>query len=295
MQNPQQISVREIATEFYKHRWFIFIFTITTSLLALVTSLVLPKHYSATALVSPVSRSASGGASGAVGSALSKFGGIASLVGLQTGSGSDKAIDIATLKSQVLTRRYIQKYNLMPILYKGKWNSKTNSWRGNNQARIPTLWQANKYFQKHIRTVTEDRKTGLYDVTITWTDPVTAAKWANGIVELTNHYLRRKAIAEANRDIAYLNAQAAMTSVVQVKEAIYNLMEQEIRDAMIANGQREYALKVVDPAFPPDRPSWPLPWLWTLIGFLIGALLSIGIVAFRIGWSEPDHREVSKI
>lgn len=285
MQNPEQISVKDVATVFCRHRWFILAFTIGATLAALVASFALPKHYSATVLVSPVSTSA-GGSGGAVGSMLSKFGGIASLVGLQSGSGSDKAADIATLKSQVLTRRYIQKNNLLPMLYAKKWNAKTGRWRSNNPAKIPTLWQANQDFKRHIRTVTEDRKTGLYRVTITWTDPVIAATWANGLVALTNHYLRKKAISEANNDIAYLNTQAATTSIVQVKEAIYKLMEQEIRDAMIANGQREYALKVIDPAFPPNRPSSPIPWLWAVIGFLSGLLISVGVVTFRIGWSE---------
>lgn len=293
MQNPEQISVRDVAAEFYKHRWFILAFTIGTTFAALVTSIVLPKHYSATVLVTPVSRN-TGGSSSSVGSMLSKFGGIASLIGLQSGSGSDKIADIATLKSQVLTRRYIEKNNLLPILYAKKWDAETHKWRTRNPKKIPTLWQANQYFKKYVRTVTEDKKTGLYRVTITWTDPVIAAAWANGLVALTNQYLRQKAIREANSDIAYLKSQAAVTSIVQVKEAIYDLMEQEIRDAMIANGQHEYALKVIDPAFPPDKPSSPSPFLWTLIGFLSGLLISVGVVTFRIGWSESGVGAVNE-
>lgn len=288
--SPEQISLREVAAIFWRYKFFIIGFTLSTTVAALIASLALPKHYEATVLVSPVSRKPGAGSGDTVGSMLSKFGGIASLVGLQSQSGADKAADIATLKSQILTRRYIEQNNLLPILYPKKWNAVARRWRTENPSKIPTLWKANQYFKKHIRTVTEDKNTGLYRVTITWTDPVTAATWANGIVALTNQYLRNKEIREVNRDITYLKTEATKTSIVQVKEAIYDLMEQEIRDAMVANGQHEYALKVIDPAFPPGKPTSPIPWLWTFVGFLVGVLLSVGTVIFRIGWSQPGSQ-----
>ena len=54
-------------------------------------------------------------------------------------------------------------------------------------------------------------------------------------------------------------------------------MQQEIRDEMVARGERDYALKVIDPAFVPEKPYSPLPLIWAVTGLLCGAALGVGV------------------
>jgi uncharacterized protein involved in exopolysaccharide biosynthesis len=119
-------------------------------------------------------------------------------------------------------------------------------------------------------------------LTITWTDPKVAAQWANGLAELTNNYLRQKAISESERNIAYLNDQLAKTSVVALRDSIYSLMESEIKKQMLARGTNEYALKVIDPAVPPEKPTSPKAMLWILMAFCAGLLFSSAYVFVRV-------------
>jgi LPS O-antigen subunit length determinant protein (WzzB/FepE family) len=98
---------------------------------------------------------------------------------------------------------------------------------------------------------------------------------------MTNDYLREKAINESERNITYLTDQAAKTDVVGVRQAIYSILQNEINKVMLARGSDEYALKVVDPASPPERPSSPRPLLWTAAGCLGGALLAMIIAITR--------------
>jgi uncharacterized protein involved in exopolysaccharide biosynthesis len=159
----------------------------------------------------------------------------------------------------------------------------TKNWKPGPPERRPTLWKANKVFEK-IRVVTEDKKLGLTTLSITWTDPATAAKWANDLVAAANDLLRAKAIHESEQHIAYLNQEVAGTDVAQVRTAIYAVLESEIKNVMLAKGPGDYALKVIDPAFPPEKRDGPLPLLWALIGSFAGFILSMIIIFIRRAW-----------
>ena len=174
----------------------------------------------------------------------------------------------------------------LPVLYASKWDRERNDWKTNDARSKPTLWKANKYFKEKIRRVSSDNKTGLVTLTITWSDPVFAAKWANDLVRMANDNLRDRAIAESERNISYLNEQAAKTDVVGIRQTIYNIMETEINKAMLAKGSEEYAFKIIDPAVVPEKPYSPRPVLWTL-GSLLGALvLSVAVAFVRIAWRK---------
>jgi uncharacterized protein involved in exopolysaccharide biosynthesis len=148
------------------------------------------------------------------------------------------------------------------------------------------LWKANRLFDKSVRRVTMSGKTGLVSLTITWTDPALASKWANDLVHLTNDYLRNKAIEETQRNISYLNAEAAKTNVIEARQAIFSVLRNEIDRAMLARGSQEYAFKVLDPAVQPELASSPVKKLWTLAGFGGGLFLAMLFSYLRTAWRE---------
>jgi uncharacterized protein involved in exopolysaccharide biosynthesis len=260
----------------WRRRWFVLVLTIIgTTAGALAAMLVSPK-YAASVLISPVSdRTSHSGLDAALGSAVSHLGGVSALAGLSL-SGSDivKAEAVATLQSAALTERYIRDGNLLPVLFSNKWDGELQRWNVPNPKLVPTLWKGNQYFGK-LRKVEQNAKTGLVTVTITWRDPVVAAQWANDLVRLTNEYMQDKAIQETERNIDYLNEQAAKTNVFELRRAIFDLMESEVKQEMMARGTVEYALKVVDPAIPPENKSSPQPLLWTFAGCALGFVLGV--------------------
>jgi len=121
-------------------------------------------------------------------------------------------------------------------------------------------------------------------LSIKWKDPQTAAKWANDLVAMTNDYQRGKAIEETDRNIAFLNDQALKSNVVEVRQAIYKILESEISKGMVARGSREYAFKILDPAVAPEKPSTPPPPIWILAGAFVGLLLSSAVVLLTFKW-----------
>ncbi|HEY6515929.1 MAG TPA: Wzz/FepE/Etk N-terminal domain-containing protein, partial [Steroidobacteraceae bacterium] len=260
----EQVSLKEVLQVLWLRRWRATGFTATLVALALIAAWLAPRKYEASILVDPVTQTPGESQMGGLRSMMSQFSGLGALAGLSLGSDSHRAETIAVLQSRQLTEQYIDDNHLLPILYAKRWDSRLKRWNTSKPKKIPTLWKANEYFKHSIRSVTESKKTGLVTLTITWKDPQLAAAWANGLVEAANDYLRAQAIGTSDRNIAYLKAQAAQTDDLGIKQAIYLVLENEIDDAMLARGKEQYALKVLDPAAAPDKPSFPQPVLWSL-------------------------------
>jgi uncharacterized protein involved in exopolysaccharide biosynthesis len=256
--------------------------TLGLGLLAGGLSAIQPNTYKATVVLSPVSNPTAAGRLAGQGS---QVGGIASLIGLSFGGDTSKAESLAVLQSESLTERFIHDNNLLPLLFKDQWDPVGRQWKGGPAERQPTLWKGNEAFAK-IRNVGEDKKLSLTALTITWTDPVTAAKWANDLVKAANQALRNQAIEESQQHIAYLQNEANGTDVAQVRAAIYAVLESEIKNVMLAKGPGDYALKIIDPAIPPEKRFGPQPLLWAIGGASTGLVLAVFVIFLRRAWQE---------
>ncbi|MDP9087169.1 MAG: Wzz/FepE/Etk N-terminal domain-containing protein [Pseudomonadota bacterium] len=280
-----EVSLSDTVGVLWRRKWLIAGVTLAFGVAAGAAALIVPKSYVALSVVSPVSNSQGGGAMSGLGALASQFGGLASLAGVAMPGDSKKFEYLAVLQSEILTEKYIQDNNLLPIIFQSKWNSDRNTWKSTDPKKIPTLWDGNAKFKKKIRSVSNDTKTGLATITITWTDPKLAAKWANDLVKITNEYLRAKAIHDSEASLAYLNEQALKTNEVAIRQGIYSLIQGEINKVMMAKGSEEYALRVVDPAVAPEKPFSPLPGIWILFGLLSGLMVSVVVVIYG-----PDVR-----
>ncbi len=280
-QTDDELVLREFVIGLWHNRWPVVALTAICAVAAGAASYLSPKKYEATLLLSPVTSQTNASGLGGLSSAISQLGGIASL-GLPISGGGAKAESLATLESATLTEQYIQENNLLPVLFHNSWDAQHGKWKDASLGKVPTLWKGNLFFGKAVRTVKEAPRTGLVTLTVTWTDPNAAAQWANGLVKMTNDYLREKAIRESDRNIAYLEGQLAKTSVMEIRNSIYSLMESEIKKQMLARGSDEYALKVIDPAQAPEKAASPQRLLWVLAGFCVGLLLSSIYIFVRV-------------
>jgi uncharacterized protein involved in exopolysaccharide biosynthesis len=288
-EQESEISLYQLVAVLSARRWLILCITALTTLVAGALALTVQKRYQASVIVSPVSSSESSSQMGTLSSLTSQFSGLASLAGVSVSGDSKKFEALAVLQSEALTERFVQQNDLLPVLYQKQWDSVAKRWKQSDPEKVPTLWKANRFFKNKIRTLNNDSKTGLATLTITWKDPQLAARWANQLVELANNYLRDKATRESERNIAYLTEQASKTDVVGVRQAIYSLLQNEINKEMLARGNNEYALKVVDPAFAPELPSSPQLILWLIVGFFGGLLAAVFVTLIRNSWQKNKN------
>jgi uncharacterized protein involved in exopolysaccharide biosynthesis len=278
MSNPAttEFGLAELLHELWRAKIVIACVMVVCAAAGATFGLLSDKVYEASVTISPVLEEPGGGRLGGLSSLASQYGGLASLAGISLPGKDKKDESLAVLQSELLTEAYIRDNDLLPVLYSKQWDAVARVWKTRHP---PTVWKANQYFKKTIRQVSEDRKSGLVMLSIRWKDARVAAKWANDLVKITNDYLRTKAIDESERNMRYLNEQASKGSVVEVQKLVYSMLQDEINKEMIAKGREEYALKVIDPAFVPERASSPGPWMLGAVGLAFGGVVS-ALVAF---------------
>jgi uncharacterized protein involved in exopolysaccharide biosynthesis len=196
---------------------------------------------------------------------LSQLGGLASLAGINLGSGGSQE-PLGVLKSQGFARRFIQRNNLVDALEKAKV-SREPALQGPKR-----LGDVLDFLRKSVLTVTEDKKTTLITVSIQWIDSAEAADWANKIADQINEEFRLQAIRESSQNLEYLRSQLTATDAVALQQALASLIETEMKKLMLARGTKAYVYSIVDRAEPPTKPSKPKKKVVVLLGFLAGLI-----------------------
>lgn len=207
------------------------------------------------------------------------LGGLATLAGINFGSSDNSALARTMLESRLVSQSLIEQYRLMPQLFPADWDQKTGKWKGDKED-WPTIQKAVERFQKDHLSVDYDNVDNRVTVAILWWDPDLAARIANSAVAVVNEMIRRQAQQEAERTTAYLQDELNKTSVVEMRAEIFGVMRQQMEADMYASVRTEYALKSVDPAYPPDAKHSDRPNRieFTLLGALIA--LTVSILAF---------------
>jgi uncharacterized protein involved in exopolysaccharide biosynthesis len=197
-------------------------------------------------------------------SLTSQLGGLASLAGVNLMQRGATRESHAVLQSRRLVEEFVSRNQLGGVLFQG-------------DKPPPTLWYAVRKFREEVLDIREDTRRGTVTVSIEWTSPQLAARWANGFVALANDILRTRALEESQRNIDYLNEQLARTDVIEMQRVMFGLIESETKTLMIAKGRTEYAFTVVDPAVAPEIRAKPRRTVIALIGAVLGLLIgSIG-------------------
>ena len=194
---------------------------------------------------------------------------LASLAGVNIGGGGDQE-PLAVLRSKSFAREFITEQNLMPVLFAGM----------KSDGPPPDIRDAVRIFEG-IRSVSDDKKTGLVTLGIRWKDPETAANWANLMVQRLNSRLRTQALAESQRNVDFLQKEMAATSVVSLQQSMGRVLEGEMQKLMLARGNEQFAFKVIDPATPPKHRDAPKRSLIAIVATLAGGFLGLLAVFLR--------------
>lgn len=224
-------------------------------------------------------------------SSLAQLGGLASLAGINIGGSGASQAPLAVLRSREIVRRFIQEQNLLHTVLFDQWDAQAGKWKQPVVAKQPDIRDAVRRFDRSIRSVSEDKKTGLVRLSITWTDAATAATWANLFVARVNAVLRDQAIGEAEENIKYLQKEMASTSVAPLQQSIGRVLESEMQKLMLARGAEQFAFKVIDPATPSKIRVRPKRVLIVGCFTIAGLFLSVLILLARSGLAGITGRE----
>ena len=274
--DEDEISLIDLWRVLVARKWMIFLVTTLFTLGAVRYALVAPEIYKAESTLAPVKQE-SGGQMAAL---ASQFGGLASLAGVNLGGGGGSTDEaIAILNSRKFLNSFIMEEQLMPVLFKERWDAEQKRWLVETKEGEPTLWDAYKTFSG-IVSASVDKKSGMVNLSVEWNDPQLAAVWTNKLVLRLNQHLKQEAVQQAERSISYLKQQLETTSVVDMQQILYRLIEKQSNTIMLANVQEEFAFRVIDPAVVPEERSKPKRKLIVVLGAVLGGMFSVFLAFF---------------
>jgi len=188
-----------------------------------------------------------------------------------SGTGDQKAVAMATLQSRAFLQDFIQGQNLMPTLFASEWDGRDNKWK---TSKPPTLEEGyNKLFS--AITLDAPQTQPIVMLRVRWTDAKVASMIANSLVRRLNSQFQAKAIDEAQRKIGSLTESYPQTSIAEVRTSIANLIQEQIRQRLIAQSRDQYAMTVIDPAEPSKKKVSPGLIILLPVGLILGLVFGI--------------------
>jgi uncharacterized protein involved in exopolysaccharide biosynthesis len=260
--------------------------------IAAVIGFTMTPIYRSTALLIP---SEINDRSGLTGNSIGQLGGLAALAGFGGLGGSLQSATneaLAVLQSRQFIQEFIELDKLMPKLYPRKWDPAANDWK-QGISKVPTIGKAYKVFTHEIMDVYQDKKTNIVTLSISWSDRIEAADWANQLSGMLNARMREQAITEADQTIKYLEQALPAADTVELRHAISSMMESQLKVKAVASVRKQYAFRVIDPAVASDSDVRLRPHkaLYLLLGLAMGLLTGMAII-FLTGERRkvPDPR-----
>jgi len=300
MQNniaDDEIDLRELFTAIWQGKWIIIAITTLFAVASVFYAINQPNIYKSEALLAPAEQDQQGG----LGALAGQFGGLASLAGVNLGSGGgvDKTqMALEVLKSRKFTSEFIQKHNILPELMAVKsWNRETNTVIYDEQFYVadqnkwirevkapykpePSMQEAYKEF-KNIVSANINKETGMVTITVEHESPYVAQQWVNWLIQDINATMKQREVLEANKSTDFLTKQLEQTKIADIRAVLYKLVEEQTKTIMFANVRDEYVFKTIDPAVVPEEKSSPKRALIVVLAIMLGGMLSMMIVLLR--------------
>lgn len=291
-----EIDIIKYLFSLYDGKWIIISCTFFASVIGVIVSLLLPNIYESKAMVVPVDSSNS------LSGAMSTYGGLASLAGISlpaSGSDSNSVKALKKLGSLSFFENNILPYiNLPDLMALDYWDNETNTliydsriydevankwvrkYSYPNQ-QIPSAQESFIVFlEDHIR-ISEDKKNGFVNLTISHESPFIAKQWSEVVIEQINTYYRQKDKSEAQIAVNYLSNQIAMTNFSEIKKVIAELLQQQTQKLTLVEAKEFYVFDYIDPPAIMEEHTQPKRALICIIAFIIGGMLGVAIVSIR--------------
>lgn len=306
--HDDEIDLRELFSVIWAGKKLIAAVTSLFAIVAVIYALSLANEYKSYAVVAPAE---SGGS--ALGNMAGQLGGLASLAGINIGSGENnetlEAMEI--MQSWGFMEEFIETNNLQVPVYAGEgWDKASNTLKlddrlydaesktwliedeDSGKRRSPTSWELFEEFDEKV-SVSQDKTSGLITISVEYYSPQLAKQWVELFVYSINEYMRERKLEQVNRNIKYLTAQVEKTAIAGMREVFYQIIEEQTKSKMLAEASPEYAFVTVSRAMVPEEKSAPNRALICILAVLLGGMLSVLIVLIQYygKLTEPEIHE----
>ena len=292
-QYDDEIDLRELFGALWAGSRKIIAITAVFAFVSVIYALSLSDQYKATVLLAPAQ---SDGAD--LSGALGQLGGLASLAGVDIGSGDSSEAQMAQeiMKSWSFIDVFIAENNISVEVYAAEgwsrgsnelqidddiYDAETKTWlvENDNTGEVgpPSSWVLFEAFSERL-VVSENKKSGLVSVSIEYYSPQIAKQWLDMYVAAINAHMQQRQMEKVTNNINYLQAQIENTSIAEMREVFYTIIAEQTKNKMLAEASPEYAFVAVSPSMVPEEKSQPERAFICIIGTLLGGILSVLLV-----------------
>jgi uncharacterized protein involved in exopolysaccharide biosynthesis len=291
--DPDEINLLEYVYALAKHKKLIIGLTLLGLAAGYVAALVKGPTWVAEAMIAPKERESQKSTSLADLGALGGL--VASQLNLDVGSASLNMMDMI-LDSRDFGAKLIEKYTLLPVIYKYQWpkvykiywDQSQNNWKPNFVQ--PKMLSMGSFIKTKYLKKIKDTKKNVIALSIQSKDSAFTNILATTYMDYLNEYIRTKVQTEAKENVAYLDSQLVNIADPLLRTKILGLLASEIEKKMVVSRE---AFKVADPLY--LHKSFKEKKLYTLVfGFGLFFLSCIYIV-FMQAYASSEKTEEDKV
>tara|TARA_B100001769_G_C22094474_1_gene590386 strand:+ start:673 stop:1605 length:933 start_codon:yes stop_codon:yes gene_type:complete len=291
-QYDDEINLRELFSVLWAGRLQIIAITAVFAFASVIYALSVPNQYKAVTVLAPAQSDNSD-----LKGTLSQMSGLASLAGVSVDTRSSEVKTAQEImQSWSFIEGFIAENNIALEVYAAEewsrgsnelqfddslYDTETKTWliKNDNTGELgpPTSWTLFESFSE-ILAVSADKKTGLVTVSIEYYSPQIAKQWLDMYVAAINAHMQQRQMAKVTNNINYLEAQINKTSIAQMREIFYNIIEEQTKNKMLAEASPDYVFVTVSPSMVPEVKSQPTRYIICILGTLLGGMLSVLLV-----------------
>ncbi len=257
-----EIYLKDILKIIYLDRFLFSIIVLIFSVVSIIYSLSLSKVYKSEILISL----SQGSSSSSVASSLAS-----TLLGSQDTSldGSiGKSEALAILESRKFIEEFLKRNDYLPNLFKDDWDRSKGTWKNEEP---PTIFDG---YELILGSLDINEERNLIYISYKSYDKELTSTLLNDLIKTLNDVTREEAISLGIRNLQYLENQASKNKLQSTNLALSSIIEQQIQKNMLANGKKDFAFKIIDPARTPLYPFSPNRKLIVFLGTLLGTFLA---------------------
>ena len=292
--NNNEVDIKELFQILLISKWIIVSITAFFSVFGIVYSLLLPNIYESRALLAPSSSNESSGL-------IQNYGSLANLAGIDISEDSEN--NAAQAIEKIKTLSFFES-NILPNIYLPdlmaykSWNSETNTstyddkifdktsntWVqrfSSTQKLNPSAQESFDVFIKNHLNISTNKKNNFVTVKIQHQSPYIAKEWTKLSVDQINSLYRKKDKNKAERASNYLNMLLAETNLVEIKEVLATLLQQETKKLTLIEANEYYVYEFIDPPAVMEKKSQPQRALICILAALFGGMSGVIFVFVR--------------
>jgi len=281
-----------------KARWWLVLGITIAALIAAVVYLRVADYLYTAELHVYAAPSTNGTPVGA--SSLGSLAAIAGLGGTPVEGATPFRLYLEGLRAREVAERLARDRDLMHGIFPGEWDSVSRGWReprGTLRSakrftwnilglpyqswRAPDAARLQDYIAEHVDVV-QSIKSPVVTIAFDHPDPPLAVRFLTRLGGTVDQFLREKQQERTRSNIAYLSEKLRDVTLIEQRQALFAALNDQERQAMLANSQAPYAANPFGVATASTAPTKPRQ-VPLLIAGLVGGLLLGAAIALLLG------------